>query len=1333
MKNKKILLVLLIMILLTSIVGTFAWLSWSTSESALKLTVGTIESVRVSLSPYRINSSITPSTSYDYETDTVKPIVTMVDAVNNKNEDSLFNLYYRVNNIDEELKDENFKYTILKSTDGSTYSEYKTGNFLEASNGSELVILEETIPTGSTYLYKVYVWIDGNNGDQSSMQGKVFDGELRANISSTDNIIVDQIEGLIPVTIANDGSVTTVSPDSSNWYNYDEKKWANGILVTESSRSNYVDKYNVSVAEEDILAYYVYIPRYKYKIWTLTTGSSPQEIEIIFENKYMNKSKGDAVGEYYTHPAFTFGDTELNGIWVGKFETSADSESDCYKNVASTEYCDTLEIEPRIKPNVPSVNYMRSSYHFKTALKFAGGTMDDNGNVTFAGSSLYGLKNTTDSHQIKNSEWGAAAYLSHSTYGINGEIRFNNYWDSSIQGILTGCGASSDATGHSNTCSIPYGNSSTYPQSTTGNISGVFDMSGGMFDFVMGNFDGTTSDEFPVLPNDSKYYDLYPASIFDGDYTTNMSKCDLATCGGHALYETSGWYSDDASFVYSVHFWFIRGYQVSSPTISGAFGARGNNNSASINSITSRSVLVKTVEEEPTITLSLSKEGYVEGFRGWNINPSYASLDTENQILTINTNNIHAAALSYFYPVDELDYAWWFEYYTENAASAHTPKGGFYLNTAYYDKNFAAYTATNGYNGNGDTGATNLNTWSEFSRRASMGFGYGKNLEYVIFNLNSSDTYSVAPTKYRNFRVGGDLYAKDKYTINVSVGSDVTVRKYASGNRNPYYFENNGQNFTGNSFDVYANGVYTVYVEDSEGNYGINYITINKIDNDAPVVSSFTNDNGDLTVVAKDSMSGIVAYQFTSTNQEPQSWTRVNNTTENVTVNYTIEDIGMYYVWFVDAAGNVMSRSINITADGLDGVGPDGSVTATLSNGVVTATITATDESGVNSTYGWKISTSSSCNASTTDFVDSTSNPKTFTLSSSGIYYVCAKVSDTRGNISYIRSNSIDGVAPTGSVSASLSGSTITATLTASDDSGLNSTYGWKVSTSETCDSSLSFTDSTNNPYSFTVTDSGTYYVCTRVKDKNGNTSYIRSSGVSVILSVTVTLNGGVSEKITYSGTTSGSVTLGTNGSGTVALSPGTYTFSGGTSGYSTGSVAINAAKTVNVHYPGAIFWYGNGDQTGESLYSVSGGFSSNTNHVSTSAVNQYYESSITNNTTSIAFSGKSRYTTAKRHHLSYFPVNSITKGSYSTIKVKYSYSIPSGYNMDSFQSQFNVTNSFVTSYTAASTATMSTSGGTASLSLSSANSTFTFVIFLVGYHDGVTVQKATVSAIWMQ
>ena len=44
----------------------------------------------------------------------------------------------------------------------------------------------------------------------------------------------------------------------------------------------------VTVNEDDILAYYVWIPRYKFKIWSVDNESKTgqeQEIQIVFENK----------------------------------------------------------------------------------------------------------------------------------------------------------------------------------------------------------------------------------------------------------------------------------------------------------------------------------------------------------------------------------------------------------------------------------------------------------------------------------------------------------------------------------------------------------------------------------------------------------------------------------------------------------------------------------------------------------------------------------------------------------------------------------------------------------------------------------------------------------------------------------------------------------------------------------------------------------------------------------------------------------------------------------------------------------------------------------------
>ena len=95
--------------------------------------------------------------------------------------------------------------------------------------------------------------------------------------------------GMIPVTIANNGTVTAVSENDLSWYDYDNKQWANAVLVKETAdsesashdrsyyKTNSENGNNVTVTESDILAYYVWIPRYSYKIWTLGESATGGE------------------------------------------------------------------------------------------------------------------------------------------------------------------------------------------------------------------------------------------------------------------------------------------------------------------------------------------------------------------------------------------------------------------------------------------------------------------------------------------------------------------------------------------------------------------------------------------------------------------------------------------------------------------------------------------------------------------------------------------------------------------------------------------------------------------------------------------------------------------------------------------------------------------------------------------------------------------------------------------------------------------------------------------------------------------------------------------------
>ena len=457
----------------------------------------------------------------------------------------------------------------------SSSSPLASGTLADFAVGSNVMLDNIEVTTTDTS-YTFYIWVDSNYADAIALAGLTIDLELWMEVRYEQyNVRPVVNEGLIPVvfdtaagttSVKNGTKVKTIGKNDSNWYNYSEKKWANAVLVTNTSRSKYLNTSGVTVSEPDILGYFVWIPRYRYKIWTTGVSSSgkEQEIDIIFEGKNETKAVATQTGGYYTHPAFTFGDTELDGFWIGKFETGGTAN------------------EPKVKPDIKALVSQNISTQFATALKFAGGTQSGS-TVTFNGNSTYGLTSKTDSHMLKNSEWGAVAYLSHSKYGANREVYINN-----SSGLYTGRSGGNvsgstpiNGTYTNQTSTTQYNSYGFYTwdgyllnyntntrsstrilekvASTTGNIYGVYDMSGGAYEYVMGNFANTIGHSgFTTLP-DSKYYDVYSSNIFTGTSTTNINFCTLATCGGHALNETAGWYSDSSRFVYSSSAWFRRG------------------------------------------------------------------------------------------------------------------------------------------------------------------------------------------------------------------------------------------------------------------------------------------------------------------------------------------------------------------------------------------------------------------------------------------------------------------------------------------------------------------------------------------------------------------------------------------------------------------------------------------------------------------------------------------------------------------------------------------------------------------------------------------------------
>ena len=366
----------------------------------------------------------------------------------------------------------------------------------------------------------------------------VEDVELQEDPSGANRPVL--AEGMIPITY--DGSKwvkADVYGAYNNWYDYGNQKWANAVMVTSATRDTYMNaSKGTTIPENDILAYFVWIPRYKYKLFNATykSGTSAQVIDVTFENgtsttgtvtcTYASNGaetcQNKANGNWYTHPAFTLGDTELEGIWVGKFETTGTTSA------------------PTVKPGVQSLTSMTVANMYSTGKLFR--TMDY---LTINGA------NESDSHMMKNIEWGAVAYLKQSNYGLGiTDIGINS------GGTITGGGTGTSYTTNTS-------------QSTTGNITGVYDMSGGAYEFVMGNYKKTAgSSELAVSGVPAEHIDIYSGNSVAASHL------------GDATGETAGWYSDYAGFVNSSTPWFQRSDMYRREDSAGVFYFSGYGGSA---------------------------------------------------------------------------------------------------------------------------------------------------------------------------------------------------------------------------------------------------------------------------------------------------------------------------------------------------------------------------------------------------------------------------------------------------------------------------------------------------------------------------------------------------------------------------------------------------------------------------------------------------------------------------------------------------------------------------------------------------------------------------------
>ena len=189
-KGKEILAILLLTMVIGT--GTLAWIVWSSKDNTkMNVTIGDLADVSFK-SGNDINiSNLSPSFYYDDGALTEFSIRKKKGLAMTLNT----NIYLDITSISDELKNDSFKYVLLSSSDGNTYNEVISSSFKDASIGKLSIVTDSPLTDGKTY-YKFYIWIDGNNENNETMQGKSLKGTLNVDVSTPPVNAVTLVEGL---------------------------------------------------------------------------------------------------------------------------------------------------------------------------------------------------------------------------------------------------------------------------------------------------------------------------------------------------------------------------------------------------------------------------------------------------------------------------------------------------------------------------------------------------------------------------------------------------------------------------------------------------------------------------------------------------------------------------------------------------------------------------------------------------------------------------------------------------------------------------------------------------------------------------------------------------------------------------------------------------------------------------------------------------------------------------------------------------------------------------------------------------------------------------------
>ena len=360
---------------------------------------------------------------------------------------------------------------------------------------------------------------------------------------------------------------------SASWIQGEEYSYLPGSGTADNHSSKWANaRVTTQVDGKNIESYFVWIPRYAYRIVYFDTPTSKNqykqgtltEEEAVASGKIVGYSdsrgivdkdgkKVDSVasttkinvGDYFmVHPAFTTDENngggweqELEGLWIGKYEASRSDATNSSDGLATT---------IKVQPNIRSFRSTKIGDMYNYAISYS----ED-------------LK----SHMLKNSEWGAAAYLTDSKYGRNGtEVTINNN-----SNYITGQAGDSISAIESTTTNL-YNTSKGVLASSTGNVYGLYDLSGGLLEYLASYYkDGNqtyldSGNSFTADKTSDEYSTVYEGKVKESNYKY-----------GDATLETYAWNNDYANFDYNDIPFLMRGGYYNDGNNAGIFNFNWSN------------------------------------------------------------------------------------------------------------------------------------------------------------------------------------------------------------------------------------------------------------------------------------------------------------------------------------------------------------------------------------------------------------------------------------------------------------------------------------------------------------------------------------------------------------------------------------------------------------------------------------------------------------------------------------------------------------------------------------------------------------------------------------